>query len=157
MATAREVVQKAIKDWQKKNTEQDIRSRTLALLDKAKTDLIAQEAGARYSFGRWEAIHFPSETSKLIKAKVQQAALEWIETALVDLPNPTAALKQEFLSAYKRVYKEAIKNYLADLAREQAQRDAQQLLAQFLEESDIADLDMLLTRQRRKTQTPLWS
>lgn len=157
MTTAREVVRQAISDWQAANSEQDIRERTLELLNKAKMHIIAEEAGVDYSFGRWNFRHFDTQTTKIIKQQVQTAAREWAESALDDMPEPTAALKKTLTSAYKKEYLEAIKSELKEAARRRAQQDAERLLDEFLQAGDLGDLDTLLAKRRGQTQTPLWS
>jgi len=140
MATATEVITKAIEEWVSENSAEDLRANTLELLDSARDEVVVKMAGFDNRWRQWEVRGRSNAVSNYIKTHATEAVNEWIATNVPNLPEMRQSLKDAFLEEYKHEYKRVLSSDLRDAARRAAQDDALGLVKEFTDQFGSPEL-----------------
>lgn len=133
-------VLKSIDQWKKKNSEEALTQRVHKLLDDNAQTIVLKLLGFDNRWGKWELDHCngrkgESAAGDYLKQVQKKAIQDWLKN--VKLPELNKSLSSVMKKGLEADYKNYLRQYLYEYAREEADKAAKELIQSLFSQSKV--------------------
>ena len=134
------VIAQAVTEWQQKNSAEVLRTRVHKMLDDSSKEVTMKLLGFENNWGKWELDHCNGRSGESAAGdylrRIQQAAIEeWLGT--IQMPPLSESIQDSLQKELLTRYKSELIRRVRQLAEQQAEADAQDLVASLTQSAQI--------------------